>query len=61
MATLKVRFEGFKTHTRQHKLLAPTQSERLILREARTLLLHGKPPRKPVRLIGVDISDWQLD
>ena len=59
VVTLKIRFTGFETHTRQHKLTVPTHDERVILREAWTLFLHGKLPRKPVRLIGVGISDWQ--
>jgi len=59
VVTLKIRFTGFETHTRQHKLTVSTHDERVILREAWTLFLHGKLPRKPVRLIGVGISDWQ--
>ncbi len=59
VVTLKIRFAGFETHTRQHKASAPTHDERVILREAWTLFLHSKLPRKPVRLIGVGISDWQ--
>ena len=59
VVTLKIRFAGFETHTRQHKLSVPTHDERVILREAWKLFLHGKLPRKPVRLIGVGISDWQ--
>ena len=61
VVTLKIRFVGFETHTRQHKLPVPTHDERVILREAWALFLHGKLPRKPVRLIGVGISDWQQD
>ncbi len=34
VVTLKIRFTGFETHTRQHKLLVPTHDERVILREA---------------------------
>ena len=59
IVTLRIRFEDFETHTRQHKLTVPTHDERMIFREAWTLFLHGKLPRKPVRLIGVGISDWQ--
>ncbi|MGB5563940.1 MAG: DNA polymerase IV [Sedimenticolaceae bacterium] len=59
VVTLKIRFEGFETHTRQHKLAVPTHDERVILREARALLLHGNLQRKPVRLIGVGITNWQ--
>ena len=59
VVTLKIRFVGFETHTRQHKLPFPTHDERVILREAWALFLHGNLPRKPVRLIGVGISAWQ--
>ena len=59
VVTLKIRFTGFETHTRQHKVPHPTHDERVILREVWTLFLQGKLPRKPVRLIGVGISDWQ--
>jgi len=59
VVTLKIRFEGFETHTRQHKLAAPTHDERVILREARALLLGSNPQRKPVRLIGVGINTWE--
>lgn len=59
VVTLKIRFTGFETRTRQHKLSCSTQDERVILREAWALFLHGNLPRKPVRLIGVGISDWQ--
>ena len=58
VVTLKVRFVGFETHTRRHKLSVPTHDERVVLREASGLFLHSNMPRKPVRLIGVGISDW---
>ncbi|MCP3868077.1 MAG: DNA polymerase IV [Gammaproteobacteria bacterium] len=58
VVTLKVRFAGFETHTRQHKLALSTHDERVILREAWALFLEGTLPRKPVRLIGVGISHW---
>ena len=59
VVTLKIRFSDFETHTRQHKLTAPTHDERIILREAWALFLHSRLPRKPVRLIGMGISSWQ--
>ncbi len=58
VVTLKVRFEGFETHTRQCKRATPTNDERVILKQAWELFLQGKLPKKPVRLIGVGISDW---
>lgn len=59
VVTLKIRFTGFETHTRQRRLASPTHDERVILREAWALFNKSKLPRKPVRLIGVGISDWQ--
>ena len=59
VVTLKVRFAGFETHTRQRKLQTPTHDERVIRREAWSLFLHSALPRKPVRLIGVGIGEWQ--
>ncbi|MCO6411697.1 MAG: DNA polymerase IV [Thiogranum sp.] len=58
VVTLKIRFEGFETHTRQQKRSRPTQDERDIRKTAWQLFLAGDLPRKPVRLIGVGISDW---
>jgi len=58
VVTLKIRFKGFETHTRQHQLSGSTQDERVILREAWALFQNAGLPRKPVRLIGVGISAW---
>lgn len=57
--TLKIRFEGFETRTRQHKRSAPTHDQREILNTAWQLFLDSDLPKKPVRLIGVGISDWE--
>lgn len=59
VVTLKIRFVGFETHTRQRTIPVPTHDERVILREAWALFLRGDLPRKTVRLIGVGISAWQ--
>jgi len=58
VVTLKIRFEGFETHTRQLKRSAQTHDERDILKTAWQLFLGSKLPKKPVRLIGVGISGW---
>lgn len=58
VVTLKIRLAGFETHTRQHKRATPTHDEREILKTAWRLFQDSKLPRKPVRLIGVGISDW---
>jgi DNA polymerase-4 len=59
VVTLKIRFEGFETYTRQITLPAPTHDERIILNTAWSLFNSRDLPSKPVRLIGVGISDWQ--
>jgi DNA polymerase-4 len=59
VVTLKIRFAGFETHTRQHKRGASTSDEREILKTAWHLFQHGDLPKKPVRLIGVGLSAWE--
>jgi DNA polymerase-4 len=61
VVTLKVRFEGFETCTRQYKRSVPTHDEREMLKTAWRLFLDGKLPDKPVRLIGIGISGWEQD
>jgi len=61
VVTLKIRFTGFETHSRQHRRSAATQDEREILKTAWQLFLGGRLPDKPVRLIGVGISGWETD
>ena len=58
VVTLKIRFAGFETHTRQHKRPTPSQDERDIFKTAWQLFRSDKLPKKPVRLIGVGISGW---
>ncbi len=61
VVTLKIRFEGFETYTRQHKRPGPTQDEREIMKTAWQLFQETNLPAKPVRLIGVGISGWEQD
>lgn len=58
VVTLKIRFEGFETYTRQNTLPEPTDDERVMLETAWSLFNHGDLPDKPVRLIGVGLSGW---
>jgi len=58
VVTLKVRYRGFETFTRQHSLGEFTHDERLMLDTAWMLLNSGSLPNKPVRLIGIGISGW---
>lgn len=59
VVVLKVRYAGFETYTRQHKLAAATDDERVMLATAWSLFNKGDLPKKPVRLIGVGVSDWE--
>jgi DNA polymerase-4 len=59
VVTLKVRFAGFDTHTRQCKHSTPTSDEREMLKTAWQLFIDSKLPDKPVRLIGIGISSWE--
>jgi len=61
VVTLKIRFTGFETHTRQKTLPAPTHDERVMLSTAWSLYKEGHLPSKPVRLIGVGISGWSAE
>jgi len=54
--TLKFRYEGFETHTRQMTLERPTQSDDEIVRSAVSLFEQFPLDRK-VRLLGVGSSD----
>jgi DNA polymerase-4 len=56
--TLKIRFAGFETCTRQCKRATPTCDEREMLKTAWRLFLNGSLPDKAVRLIGIGISGW---
>lgn len=58
VVTLKIRYAGFETHTRQRTRAAPTCDEREILDTAAQLLRAKDLPDKPVRLVGVGISAW---
>ncbi len=56
---VKIRFRGFETHTREKTLLSRTDSEETLRETAETLLTEFKETAKPVRLIGVRVSDIQ--
>jgi DNA polymerase-4 len=59
VVTLKIRFEGFQTHTRRNTLAEPTHDERIMLTTALSLLNNSDLPDKPVRLIGIGLSSWE--
>jgi DNA polymerase-4 len=56
VVTLKIRFAGFETHTRQRRLEVPTDNEHLVLEQAWDLYLRGGFEGRPVRLVGVGLS-----
>ena len=56
--TLKIRFSGFETHTRQRRLDAATHSDREIFRTASALYREARQPGRGVRLLGVGLADW---
>jgi DNA polymerase-4 len=57
--TLKIRYTGFETFTRQTTLSEPTHDERVLLAATWPLFTRGNLPDKPVRLIGVGLSGWE--
>ncbi len=57
---IKIRFQGFETHTRETKLPASTQEEAIIRREAFALLSQFKSGKKKVRLVGLRVSDLRM-
>lgn len=55
---IKIRLEGFETHTRSKKLNLATNTSNDIFRYAWELYKSSPYTNKPIRLIGVGISDW---
>lgn len=64
--TVKVRYGDFTTVTRSRTLAAPTADAPTVATHAVDLLQHTEAPRRPVRLLGVTVSNlasgsaWQL-
>jgi DNA polymerase IV (archaeal DinB-like DNA polymerase) len=54
---IKVRFKGFQTFTREATLPSFTDSEETLRRESRVLMKEFEYKKKPVRLVGVRISN----
>jgi DNA polymerase IV (archaeal DinB-like DNA polymerase) len=59
VAGIKIRFKGFETHTREKTLVSHTDSEGPLLETIDRLLDEFEARGKPVRLIGVRVSDIQ--
>lgn len=56
--TLKIRFRGFETHTRQRSLSTPTAGDDEIFRQAWALYQQEGWAGRPVRLIGLGLTGW---
>jgi len=59
VAGIKIRFQGFETHTREKTLVSHTDSEGPLLEAVERLLDEFGARGKPVRLIGVRVADIQ--
>ncbi len=55
--TVKVRFSDFKTYTRSYTLNTPTQLTEEIFRTSAGKIKNLDPTKKPVRLIGIQVSN----
>ncbi|MCB9762014.1 MAG: DNA polymerase IV [Alphaproteobacteria bacterium] len=57
--TLKVRYDDFTTITRSRSLLEPTANPDLVIRIAEALLAETEAGQRPVRLVGVGVSNLE--
>jgi DNA polymerase-4 len=60
LVSLKLRLSGFETHSLQRRLGEATAADREIFRNAWSLYQTSAHAGRPVRLIGVGLSDWEL-
>jgi len=56
---VKIRFAGFETHTREKTLVDRTDSEEILRGVVDSLLAEFESRGKPVRLVGVRVSDLE--
>jgi DNA polymerase IV (archaeal DinB-like DNA polymerase) len=59
VAGIKIRFQGFETHTREKTLVSHTDSEGPLMETVERLLDEFESRGKPVRLVGVRVADIQ--
>jgi len=59
VASVKIRFRGFETHTREKTLASHTDSAEPLAEAVQKLLDEFETKGKPVRLIGVRVADIQ--
>jgi DNA polymerase-4 len=58
--TLKIKHHDFTVTTRQHTLSDWVHSAEELLALATWLLHHPEPPHRPVRLLGLSVSNFAL-
>jgi DNA polymerase IV (DinB-like DNA polymerase) len=58
---VKIRFKGFKTFTRETTLTGFTDNEDAMRHEARILLKEFEAKKRPVRLVGVRVSNLKRE
>jgi DNA polymerase-4 len=56
--TLKIKHHDFTLNTRQHTLAAQLHAADELIQLARWLLHHPEPPSRPVRLLGLSVSNF---
>jgi DNA polymerase IV (archaeal DinB-like DNA polymerase) len=61
VAGVKIRFKGFETHTRERTLVGYTNSDDALVGEARSLLKEFEHKNRPVRLVGVRVSQLKRE
>jgi len=61
VAGVKIRFKGFKTFTREATLTGFTDSEEALRHETRVLLKEFEAKKRPVRLVGVRVSQLKRE
>ncbi len=59
--SLKIRFSGFETHTRQQKLTESLDTDIAIFRSAWSLYEKSGFQGRAVRLLGVGLSVWEVE
>lgn len=61
VAGIKIRFKGFQTFTREATLTGFTDSEEALRHEARALMKEFEAKKRPVRLVGVRVSQLKRE
>jgi DNA polymerase IV (DinB-like DNA polymerase) len=59
VAGIKIRFQGFETHTREKTLVSHTDRQEPLLEAVEKLLDEFESGGRPVRLVGVRVADIQ--